>query len=158
MDRRRFLFTLGAASAGMCVHAGADDSFKPLFDGKSLAGWHKTTRKNTHGSGGRWAVAEGGVEADVGDAAASLPFDLGLDQVDAGQRDQLLPEADVRGRETELLPPMRTGHHGTGKAVGPAQQLLGLADAPAEQQLPDPAGADDRAAQVNGDAVGLLVI
>ncbi len=39
----------------------AADEFKPLFDGKTLAGWHKPPRKMRHGTGGRWTVEEGGV-------------------------------------------------------------------------------------------------
>ncbi len=61
MDRRHFLSTLGAAGAGLLVHAqAAEEPFKPLFDGKSLVGWHKTTKKNSHGTGGQWTV-QGGV-------------------------------------------------------------------------------------------------
>ncbi len=59
MRRRHFLFTLGAASAGLCAPAGAAEGSKSLFDGKSLAGWHKTTQKNSHGTGGLWTVENG---------------------------------------------------------------------------------------------------
>ena len=71
MNRRHFLYTVGAASAGLCAQAGAAESFKPLFDGKTLAGWHKTTRKNSHGTGGRWTVEEGGVLAGEQDPPGS---------------------------------------------------------------------------------------
>lgn len=51
----------GTAGATLCISAAPDDGFKPLFDGKSLTGWHKTTRKNGHGTGGRWTVEADGV-------------------------------------------------------------------------------------------------
>ncbi|MGH7138260.1 MAG: 3-keto-disaccharide hydrolase [Pirellulales bacterium] len=40
----------------------ADDKaeFKPIFDGKSLDGWH-VSAKTGHGTGGRWVVEEGAI-------------------------------------------------------------------------------------------------
>jgi len=33
--------------------------FEPVFDGKTLAGWHKNPEKIGHGTGGRWTVENG---------------------------------------------------------------------------------------------------
>ena len=40
--------------------AGADSAgFVPIFDGKTLAGWHKNPERIGHGTGGSWVVEEG---------------------------------------------------------------------------------------------------
>lgn len=39
-------------------HADDDADFKPIFDGRSLTGWHVSS-KTGHGTGGRWVVEEG---------------------------------------------------------------------------------------------------
>ncbi len=61
MNRREFLWTAGFAGAAVCSGVAADDNFKPLFDGKTLKGWHKPPKKMRHGTGGQWTVEEGGV-------------------------------------------------------------------------------------------------
>jgi Domain of Unknown Function (DUF1080) len=33
--------------------------FKPLFDGKTLTGWHKPPKKIGHGTGGQWTAEDG---------------------------------------------------------------------------------------------------
>lgn len=59
MNRRRFLYTAGVACACATTGVRAEQDWKSLFDGKSIAGWHKPTRKNTHGTGGHWTVENG---------------------------------------------------------------------------------------------------
>lgn len=43
----------------------------PLFDGKTLAGWHKNPHKIGHGTGGKWTVEPGGVLAGEQDPPGS---------------------------------------------------------------------------------------
>ena len=47
------LFSFAAAQA-----ADEEAGFKPIFDGKTLAGWH-VSGKTGHGTGGRWVVEDG---------------------------------------------------------------------------------------------------
>lgn len=50
----------GGRLFGKVVPAGDDDTgWIPLFDGKSLAGWHKNPDKIGHGTGGQWTVEDG---------------------------------------------------------------------------------------------------
>ncbi|HWB14732.1 MAG TPA: DUF1080 domain-containing protein [Pirellulales bacterium] len=50
----------GGRLFGKVVPAGGDDTgWIPLFDGKSLAGWHKNPDKIGHGTGGSWTVEDG---------------------------------------------------------------------------------------------------
>jgi hypothetical protein len=45
-----------------CAHAvEVEPGFTPLFDGKSLDGWHTNQVKSAHGTGGQWAVQNPGV-------------------------------------------------------------------------------------------------
>lgn len=44
-----------AARAAEPRPAAAEDGFVPIFDGRTLAGWH-ISAKTTHGTGGRWVV------------------------------------------------------------------------------------------------------
>ena len=37
-----------------------DDGFVPIFDGKTLFGWHVSS-KTAHGTGGRWVVENGAI-------------------------------------------------------------------------------------------------
>jgi len=71
MQRRQFLFAMGAGMAALSSSAATDESFKPLFDGKTLAGWHKPPEKMRHGTGGRWLVEDGGVLAGEQDPPGS---------------------------------------------------------------------------------------
>src|SRR5262245_38921729 len=61
IPRRHFLWLIGAGSAALCAGSDASDGFKSLFDGKSLAGWHKPPQKMRHGGGGQWKVEASGV-------------------------------------------------------------------------------------------------
>ena len=64
MNRRMFGGSLiGAASmVSMGVSLGqSHDGYEPLFDGKSLAGWHVNPQKIGHGTGGRWQIEEGAI-------------------------------------------------------------------------------------------------
>src|SRR5262245_53902704 len=40
--------------------ASDDAKFRPIFDGKTLAGWH-VSDKSGHGTGGRWVVGDGAI-------------------------------------------------------------------------------------------------
>ena len=43
----------------------ADDSgFEPIFDGKTLKGWHKNPSKIGHGTGGLWTVEDGAITGE----------------------------------------------------------------------------------------------
>ena len=55
------LVALAAASTGATsVRAGHDSAFVPIFDGKTLAGWH-VSAETGHGTGGRWVVQQGAI-------------------------------------------------------------------------------------------------
>jgi hypothetical protein len=41
-----------------------DDGFEPLFDGKTLHGWHKNPDKIGHGTGGIWRVEGGAITGE----------------------------------------------------------------------------------------------
>ena len=66
LSRREFGVAASVLSAAWCagaadgavMKAGAE-GFSPLFDGKSLEGWHTNTLKSIHGPGGRWVVEDG---------------------------------------------------------------------------------------------------
>jgi hypothetical protein len=79
LNRRQMLSACAAAGGGLFI-CGAGSAIavdaKPqtskraaagdwitLFDGKSLAGWHKNPQKIGHGTGGHWSVEPGGVLA-----------------------------------------------------------------------------------------------
>ncbi len=81
MIARRWLAILAVAlGAGLLVNARegqarGDDkapaadkkeqaNWKKLFDGKSLAGWHKNPEKIGHGTGGIWQVEEGSITGE----------------------------------------------------------------------------------------------
>ncbi|MCE9604887.1 MAG: DUF1080 domain-containing protein [Planctomycetia bacterium] len=49
---------IGAAGANRCVAA---EGWIELFDGKTLAGWHKNADKIGHGTGGQWTVEGGAI-------------------------------------------------------------------------------------------------
>lgn len=44
--------------------APSEDGFTPLFDGKTLDGWHTNRQKIGHGTGGRWAVEDGAITGE----------------------------------------------------------------------------------------------
>jgi len=72
--RRGFLASLlGAGLAGglgpALAHAVADQpederSFVPLFDGKTLKGWHTNAERIFHGTGGNWQVEDGAITGE----------------------------------------------------------------------------------------------
>jgi hypothetical protein len=49
----------------------SDARWTPLFDGKTLKGWHKNPKKIGHGTGGNWTVEPGGVLAGEQDPPGS---------------------------------------------------------------------------------------
>jgi hypothetical protein len=57
--RLALLATLACATAGADPRP-AGPAFVPLFDGKTLHGWH-VSDKTGHGTGGRWVVEEGAI-------------------------------------------------------------------------------------------------
>jgi len=70
--RRRFLKTTAAASAAALApaainvraYAARADGWIELFDGKSLAGWHKNPMRIGHGTGGNWQVEDGAITGE----------------------------------------------------------------------------------------------
>ena len=57
---------LGAGLCRLSAFAGpepvpGEEGFTPLFDGKTLGGWHTNRQKIGHGTGGRWAVEDGAI-------------------------------------------------------------------------------------------------
>ena len=71
-SRRRFLKTTAAASAVAVIptsittraYAAPADGWIELFDGKSLAGWHKNPMRIGHGTGGNWQVEDGTITGE----------------------------------------------------------------------------------------------
>jgi len=66
--RRRFLKTTAAATTVAALHrlayAAPEAGWIELFDGKSLAGWHKNPMKIGHGTGGNWQVEDGTITGE----------------------------------------------------------------------------------------------
>jgi hypothetical protein len=66
-SRRHFLKTTTAATAAAIsvrAFAAPADGWIELFDGKSLAGWHKNPMKIGHGTGGNWQVEDGTITGE----------------------------------------------------------------------------------------------
>lgn len=72
-SRRSFLKLSAAGAVGVgCLRvlhssayaAPAKDQWIPLFDGKSLKGWHKNPKKIGHGTGGIWVVEDGVISGE----------------------------------------------------------------------------------------------
>ena len=67
MNRRAFnRFMLGASVFGFGTGrrsraADIEPGYEPLFDGRTLEGWHVNPQRIGHGSGGRWRVGEGAI-------------------------------------------------------------------------------------------------
>ena len=55
---------LGRAALGDAAAADGEEGYVPLFDGKTLAGWHANTEKIVHGTGGRWQVDDGAITGE----------------------------------------------------------------------------------------------
>jgi hypothetical protein len=79
VKRRTFLArTLGVGIAGIAlgeIGCAADkearpetqereEGFVPLFDGKTLIGWHTNAEKIVHGTGGKWQVEDGAITGE----------------------------------------------------------------------------------------------
>ena len=53
------------ASKALAADPAVDaDGYIPLFDGKTLNGWHKNPQKIGHGTGGKWEVKEGAITGE----------------------------------------------------------------------------------------------
>jgi hypothetical protein len=67
-SRRRFLQTTAAVATLPLLHrlayAAPSDGWIELFDGKTLAGWHKNPMRIGHGTGGVWQVEEGSITGE----------------------------------------------------------------------------------------------
>ncbi len=68
-SRRQFLQSTAATAAALPLlnrfaYAAPADSWIELFDGKTLAGWHKNPDKIGHGTGGIWQVEEGTITGE----------------------------------------------------------------------------------------------
>ena len=71
-SRRQFLKSTATSAAaltvaGICpqvVPAAEEDDWINLFDGKSLAGWHKNPERIGHGTGGHWQVEDGAITGE----------------------------------------------------------------------------------------------
>jgi hypothetical protein len=50
---------LANLSADATANAADDEGWSPLFDGRTLAGWHTNPKRIGHGTGGRWTVENG---------------------------------------------------------------------------------------------------
>ncbi len=50
--------------AGQPAPAADEEGFTPLFDGATLAGWHKNPRPIGHGTGGLWLVEDGAITGE----------------------------------------------------------------------------------------------
>ena len=73
ISRRRFVQAsagvvaagaLGSLTRRLALAAAAKDDWVELFDGKSLAGWHKNPEKIGHGTGGSWQVEDGSITGE----------------------------------------------------------------------------------------------
>lgn len=54
------VFALGTLAAEVRKERFDEQGFRPIFDGKSLAGWHVSS-KTGHGTGGKWVVHDGAI-------------------------------------------------------------------------------------------------
>ncbi len=59
MNRRIFLKSCALAGAVFALPVMAAEEALSLFDGHSLAGWHKPPKRISHGTGGHWSVTDG---------------------------------------------------------------------------------------------------
>jgi hypothetical protein len=66
---RRTFVAASSAAASLAIlspraYAGGKDEWIELFDGKSLAGWHKNPQPIGHGTGGNWQVEDGAITGE----------------------------------------------------------------------------------------------
>jgi hypothetical protein len=54
------LAALAPAALVAADRPGSDEGFQPIFDGRTLDGWHVSS-KTGHGTGGRWVVQDGAI-------------------------------------------------------------------------------------------------
>jgi hypothetical protein len=83
VTRRQMLAASAGVAGGLCLGGQASlaavarepkpdgDGWIELFDGRTLAGWHKNPKKIVHGTGGDWHVEAGGVLAGQQDPPGS---------------------------------------------------------------------------------------
>ena len=69
LSRRRILKAASAAAVTAALitpraFAAPSDQWIELFDGRSLAGWHKNPQRIGHGTGGHWQVEEGTITGE----------------------------------------------------------------------------------------------
>lgn len=114
LTRRRFL-QAGAALAAGCAGQAPGSAAIPLFDGKTLHGWHKNPQKIGHGTGGCWEVLDGAIcgEQDPpgsGNGGILLTdrtfgdFDLSLDlRPDFGVDSGLFLRSNDRGQCIQMM-------------------------------------------------------
>jgi hypothetical protein len=66
-NRREFLATSTAVVLGASLGSpalAAESDWIELFDGKTLAGWHKNPERIGHGTGGHWFVEDGAIQGE----------------------------------------------------------------------------------------------
>jgi hypothetical protein len=61
---RAFAAILLSALIPAVAMAADDSGFEPIFDGKTLKGWHKNPSKIGHGTGGLWTVEDGAITGE----------------------------------------------------------------------------------------------
>jgi len=61
MGRCAVVLGLLACGGQATLRAADDDGWISLFDGRSLAGWHKNPARIGHGTGGQWSVVDGAI-------------------------------------------------------------------------------------------------
>ena len=59
--RSRVIVWILLLLAALPTFAQADEGWIELFDGKTLAGWHKNPERIGHGTGGEWVVEDGAI-------------------------------------------------------------------------------------------------
>jgi hypothetical protein len=64
ISRRLFLQCSAAACLVMPRTLLGEENSQALFNGVSLDGWHKASKKTAHGSGGQWTVVNGVLEGE----------------------------------------------------------------------------------------------
>lgn len=55
------LLAVGLLAAPLMAADADEEGFEPIFDGRSLDGWHKNPEPIGHGTGGHWTVEDGAI-------------------------------------------------------------------------------------------------